>query len=68
MILILAIAFALDMICAFPMPAGAYTDPSVGNLIFQILFPVITVLGMGYLILKDFIKKKFTSLKKRFKK
>jgi hypothetical protein len=58
---------ALEAIMAFPTPAGAYTDPNLGNLVFQILFPVITVLTTGYLLCKNYLKRKLTSLRKRFK-
>jgi hypothetical protein len=65
---LLLMAFALELVLCFPAPAGAYTDPNVGNLIYQILFPVITALSMGYLFCKKYIKRKFTSWKNRLGK
>jgi hypothetical protein len=54
--------FILEAVLGFPSPAGAYTDPNLGNLVFQILFPIITVLSTGYLLCKKYIKRKVTSL------
>lgn len=63
----LVLVYALEMTLAFPTPAAAYTDPNIGNLIFQILFPIITVLSTAYLLCKNYIKRKFNSWKNRFK-
>ncbi len=60
--------FALEMVLCLPAPAGAYTDPNLGNLVYQILFPIITVLSMGYLFCRNYIKRKLASLKKRLRK
>lgn len=57
--------FALEMILCLPAPAGAYTDPNLGNLVYQILFPIITVLSVGYLFCRNYIKRKLISLKNR---
>ena len=65
---ILLVACALELVMCFPAPAGAYTDPNVGNLIYQVLFPIITALSMGYIFCKKYIKRKFTSWKNRLGK
>ena len=58
----LVVVFVLEAVLGFPARAGAYTDPNLGNLVFQILFPIITVLSTGYLLCKKYIKRKVTSL------
>ena len=65
--LFLVLTVALEMILSFPDKAYAYTDPNLGNLVFQILFPIITVISTGYLLCKNYLKKKFISLKNRIK-
>lgn len=60
--------FILEAALAFPAPAGAYTDPNLGNLVFQILFPIITILSTGYLLFRNYIRRKLTSLKNHLKK
>ena len=60
--LFLVVVFVLEVILGFPALAGAYTDPNLGNLVFQILFPIITVLSTGYLLCKKYIKRKVTAL------
>jgi hypothetical protein len=57
-------ACVFDIIFAFPGMAFAYTDPNTGNLIFQILFPLITIVSTGYLVCRNFLKRKFASWKK----
>lgn len=63
----LILVYALEILLAFPTPASAYTDPNIGNLVFQILFPIITVLSTAYLFCRNFIKRKINSWKNRFK-
>jgi hypothetical protein len=63
----LAVVFVLEVVLGFPARAGAYTDPNLGNLVFQILFPIITVLTTGYLLCKNYIKRKVTALINRLK-
>jgi hypothetical protein len=65
--ILLAVVFVLEVVLGFPARAGAYTDPNLGNLVFQILFPIITVLTTGYLLCKNYIKRKVTALINRFK-
>jgi hypothetical protein len=50
-----------------PPRALAYTDPNTANFIFQLLFPIFAVIGMGFLMFKNFIRRKFKSLKDSFK-
>jgi len=57
--------FTLSLLLLIPLPAMAYVDPNTGNIIFQILFPIVTVVGTGYLILKNVIRRKLGSLKRR---
>jgi hypothetical protein len=59
--------FILEAVLGFPTPAGAYTDPNLGNLVFQILFPIITIISTGFLIFRNYIKRKVTSLKNHLK-
>jgi len=59
---------ALEMVFCLPAPAGAYTDPNLGSLIYQILFPIITVISIGYLFCRNYIKRRLASLKKRLRK
>jgi hypothetical protein len=61
------VVFILEVVLGFPARAGAYTDPNLGNLVFQILFPVITALSTGFLLCKKYIKRKFTSLRNHLK-
>jgi hypothetical protein len=63
----LVLVFVLEVVLGFPAPAGAYTDPNLGNLVFQILFPIITVLSTGYLLCKKYIKRKVNALMHLFK-
>lgn len=55
----------LEMVLDFPANAYAYTDPNLGNVIFQVLFPIITGISVGYLVCKNYLKRKFASFKKR---
>jgi hypothetical protein len=63
----LVLVFTLELVLGFPGQAGAYTDPNLGNLVFQILFPVITVVSTGYLLFKNYIKRKCVTLKNHLK-
>lgn len=58
----------LIMLLAIPSPAAAYIDPNTGNIIFQILFPIITAIATGYLLCKNVIRRKLKALKMRFHK
>lgn len=55
----------VSLLLLIPSPALAYIDPNTGNIIFQILFPIITVIATGYLFCKNAIRRKLGSLKKR---
>lgn len=59
-------ACLLDLNLMLPGVAGAYSDPNIGSLIFQILFPVITVVSTAYLFCKNYLKRKYTSLRTRW--
>jgi uncharacterized RDD family membrane protein YckC len=59
------VVLVLSLLLLIPAPAAAYIDPNTGNLIYQILFPIITVLVTGFLFLKNAIRRKLSSLKKR---
>jgi hypothetical protein len=60
--------FLLIMLLGLPSTALAYIDPNTGNIIFQILFPIITALVAGYLFCKNAISRKFKAIKARFGK
>lgn len=63
------VAFAIIALqLSHPSPAWAYTDPNTANFIFQLLFPVITVLGTGFLLFKNYIRRKINSFKQLFRK
>lgn len=57
--------FLLILLLGIPSSALAYIDPNTGNIIFQILFPIITAIVTGYLFCKNAISRKFNSLKAR---
>jgi hypothetical protein len=57
----------IDLILFRPATALAYLDPNTGNIIFQILFPIITAVATGYLFCKNAIRRKINALKDRFK-
>ncbi|MGB8993405.1 MAG: hypothetical protein WCD80_15220 [Desulfobaccales bacterium] len=57
--------FLLILLLGIPSSALAYIDPNTGNIIFQILFPIITAVVTGYLICKNAIRRKLNSLKAR---
>ncbi len=60
--------FLLILLLAIPSTALAYIDPNTGNIIFQILFPIITAIVTGYLFCKNAIYRKFKALKNRLSK
>lgn len=51
------------LLLATVTPAFAYMDPNTGNLIYQILFPIITVLATVYLFFKSKVRRLFQYLK-----
>ncbi|MDI6855083.1 MAG: hypothetical protein QME75_15935 [Deltaproteobacteria bacterium] len=59
----IGLALALDLCLALPSPAWAYLDPNTGNLIFQILFPVITFITTALLFFRNAIRRLIVSLK-----
>lgn len=65
------ITLTCAMICLFPHPSYAYTDPYLGGLIYQLLFPIITAISIVYLAFKknvnNLIFKMKSYLKERFK-
>jgi hypothetical protein len=56
--LIVGVSLIFDGILIFPNVALAYIDPNTGNIIFQILFPILTVITTSYLLCKNFIRRK----------
>jgi hypothetical protein len=62
------ILFLFMLLLGIPSTALAYVDPNTGNLIFQILFPIITAIVTGYLFCKSAISRKFKALKARLGK
>jgi hypothetical protein len=60
--------FLLILLLGIPSTALAYIDPNTGNLIFQILFPIITAIVTGYLLCKNYIARKFKALMARLGK
>ena len=65
------ITLACAIICLFPHTSYAYTDPNLGGLIYQLLFPILTGLSIVYLAFKknvnNLIFKVKSYLKERFK-
>lgn len=57
--------FLLILLLGIPSSALAYIDPNTGNIVFQILFPIITAVVTGYLFCKNAICRKLNSLKAR---
>jgi hypothetical protein len=55
--------FLLILLLGIPSSALAYIDPNTGNIIFQILFPIITAVVTGCLFCKNAIRRKLNSLK-----
>jgi len=43
---------AMALVGALAGAAHAYSDPNLGGLIYQLLFPIITVVSIAYLTLK----------------
>ena len=56
--LIAVVSLILDGILIFPNVAIAYIDPNTGNIIFQILFPIFTVIATTYLLCKNYLRRK----------
>lgn len=57
----------LDLMIFLPANAAAYVDPNTGNLVFQILFPVFTVIATIYLSCKSTARRLIASVKGRLK-
>lgn len=55
--------FLLILLLGIPSSALAYIDPNTGNIVFQILFPIITAVVTGYLFCKNAIRRKLNSFK-----
>lgn len=62
-IVIVFSAAALILLLAPTTPAFAYIDPNTGNLIFQILLPVITVITTACLFFKSKIRRLYCLIK-----
>jgi hypothetical protein len=60
---VVGLALVLDACLALPSPVWAYIDPNTGNLIFQILFPVITFITTALLFFKNSIRRLIVALK-----
>jgi hypothetical protein len=63
----LLLSIMADFMIFLPNPAGAYVDPNTGNLVFQILFPVFTIITTIYLTCKSSARKFFNSVKDRLR-
>ena len=57
--------FLLILLLGVPSSALAYIDPYTGNIIYQILFPIITAIVTGYLFCKNAIRRKLNYFKAR---
>ena len=53
----------LILLFAIPSYAFAYIDPNAGNIVFQILFPVITTIATVYIFCKKGIYRMANSAK-----
>lgn len=58
---------ALILILAPVTPAFAYMDPNTGNLIFQILLPVITVITTACIFFKNKVRRLYCLIKESLK-
>lgn len=61
--LALVLALVLYACLALTSPAWAYLDPNTGNLIFQILFPILTFITTALLFFKKSIRRFIVALK-----
>jgi hypothetical protein len=50
-----------------PSYAFAYIDPNTGGFMFQLLFPIVSAIGLAYLFFKNQIKKVCNKIKRSFK-
>jgi hypothetical protein len=67
-VLLIPLLGAWHLLAVLPSPALAYLDPNTGNLIFQILFPIITALATAYLFCKKAVQRLWAALKERLGK
>lgn len=67
LIVIVFAALALNLLLAPTTPAFAYMDPNTGNLIFQILLPVITGITTACLFFKSKIRRLYCLIRESFK-
>ena len=52
----------------YPVEGYAYVDPNTGGYIFQLLFPILSILAAIYLFFKNQVKRIFASLIGLFRK
>lgn len=50
------------LIIVFPKYAFAYIDPNTGGYVFQVLFPLVSVVLAGYVFCRDKTKKIIASI------
>ncbi len=60
---IVFIAAVLNLLLGASSPAFAYIDPNTGNLIYQILLPIITVITTACLFFKNKIRRLYCLVK-----
>ena len=63
MVLLLAVSFVV----ADAADAFAYVDPNTGGYVFQLLFPIISIIAFAYLFLKRQVKLLFARIISFFK-
>ena len=66
-IITIIITMACVMICLFPNTSYAYTDPSFGSFIYQLMFPILTVISIAYLAFKKNVNNLIVKIKNRLK-
>lgn len=62
-----ALVFATSLVMTGAMDAFAYIDPNTGGYIFQLFFPIISVIAFVYLFLKRQVKMFFLKIINFFK-
>ncbi len=59
---------AISFVIAGATDAPAYIDPNTGGYVFQLLFPIISIIAFAYLFLKRQVKLLFGKIGFIFKK